>query len=74
MKTAQRQRGADTDEFEASDPHLVQEGTRVYHQQFGPGVVSCLEGTMPNTRATVNFDSAGEKKLLLKFARLKIMS
>ncbi len=72
MKTANRQRATQTDDFEASDPALIHEGSEVYHQQFGMGKVTNLDGNMPNTKATVFFESAGEKKLLLKFARLKL--
>lgn len=59
--------------FEADDASLVQVGMNVSHQRFGPGKVIHLEGKYPNTKATVFFHEAGQKQLLLKFARLKIM-
>ncbi len=48
-------------------------GMRVFHQQFGEGTILSLEGSEPNQKAVVNFDHGGEKKLLLKFAKLNII-
>ena len=48
-------------------------GMRVLHKTFGEGEVLEIEGTLPNIKATVRFDHAGMKQLLLKFARLKIV-
>lgn len=48
-------------------------GNLIEHQRFGKGKVIKIEGGMPNTKATILFDSAGQKKLLLKFAKLKIL-
>lgn len=49
----------------------VEVGERVKHQRFGLGVIKGLEGSGPNKKAVINFDNAGEKKLLLKFAKLE---
>ncbi len=46
------------------------EGDRVMHERFGRGEVLSVEGEPPNTTALVSFESAGTKKLLLRFARL----
>ncbi len=59
--------------FTAQDLSL-QEGVSVMHEKFGKGTVVQIEGTAPNQKATVHFDSAGMKQLLLKFARLTILS
>lgn len=48
-------------------------GTRVAHQRFGQGTVQKVEGTAENTKATIRFDNAGTKQLLLKFAKLTIL-
>ena len=50
------------------------EGMKVEHERFGTGTVKVLEGPYPNQKATVSFTGHGEKKLLLKFARLKILN
>lgn len=54
--------------------HLVNVGMEVEHERFGKGKVIQLEGSNPNTKATVFFPSVGQKQLLLKFAKLKILS
>lgn len=50
----------------------LQEGSVVYHDRFGRGTIISIDGKAPNTTALVNFDNSGEKKLLLRFARLKL--
>ena len=47
------------------------QGMRIAHERFGAGEVIRLEGSGPNQKAVVHFDRHGEKKLLLKFAKLK---
>tara|TARA_B100001287_G_scaffold40104_1_gene29285 strand:- start:297 stop:2552 length:2256 start_codon:yes stop_codon:yes gene_type:complete len=49
-------------------------GNKVYHERFGKGKIIDLSGTFPNTKATVYFPSAGQKQLLLKFAKLQLIS
>ena len=51
----------------------LQVGQRVRHERFGDGQVMQLEGPFPNTKATVAFDAAGQKQLLLKFAKLELI-
>jgi len=49
-------------------------GTQVEHQRFGMGVVKAVEGKGQDRKATIDFKGQGEKKLLLRFAKLKIRS
>ena len=51
----------------------VHEGQRVQHERFGNGVVLKIEGAGDNQKATVEFANVGQKQLLLKFARLKVL-
>ena len=74
LKTAVRKLLQTEDAFESDDPANIKTGMNVYHQLFGNGKIVSLEGKAPNAKAVVFFDSAGEKKLLLKFARLKIIN
>lgn len=60
--------------FVPDDPGLVKVGMQVLHERFGAGKVLQVEGTLPNAKATVFFQSSGQKMLLLKFARLKIVN
>ena len=48
-------------------------GVEVKHARFGKGKVLKLEGEEPNVKATVFFPSAGQKQLLLKFAKLEVL-
>ncbi len=73
MKTASRKQSQLSETFDADDPSKIKTGMTVNHQQFGNGKIISIEGKEPNTKAVVFFESAGEKKLLLKFARLKIV-
>ena len=52
----------------------LSEGCRIEHQRFGKGRVLKIEGTGENTKATVEFQNAGTKQLLLKFAKFTILS
>ncbi len=52
----------------------LKEGDIVEHEKFGKGKVIFIEGSFPNLKATVHFGSTGEKQLLLKYARLKMVS
>ncbi|GET32061.1 DNA helicase [Prolixibacter bellariivorans] len=70
MNEANRQNAA---AFAGSDPEEIQAGMFVEHQRFGRGKVIAIEGTMPDRKAKVFFPNAGEKHLLLKFAKLKIV-
>jgi len=53
--------------------HGLKEGTKVMHDKFGKGKVLRIEGSAPNEKATVFFPSAGQKQLLLKFAKLEVV-
>jgi DNA helicase-2/ATP-dependent DNA helicase PcrA len=55
----------------ATDASQFSEGDAVQHERFGKGTIISIEGVAPNTTATVQFETEGSKKLLLRFARLK---
>ncbi len=57
-----------------ADPSKIEEGQIVKHAKFGLGEIVKIEGTDPNKKARVNFEIVGEKQLLLKFAKLQIIS
>ena len=46
---------------------------KVEHNRFGRGVVIVVDGKGNDKKATINFAGVGEKKLLLRFAKLKII-
>ncbi|MFV0140639.1 UvrD-helicase domain-containing protein [Empedobacter falsenii] len=51
----------------------LQIGQVVVHDRFGRGVVKDLQGEPSDMKAIIHFDNAGEKKLLLNFAKLKVI-
>ena len=54
--------------------HGVSVGQTIEHERFGLGEIVRVEGTGDNCKATVRFRNVGEKQLLLKFARFKIVN
>ena len=68
-----REAKKETDSFEFSNPEEIQAGMLVEHQRFGRGKVLQIEGQAPDIQATVFFQNAGKKQLLLKFAKLRIV-
>ena len=53
---------------------VLQVGNVIEHERFGVGEVVNVVGAGDNCKATVRFRNAGEKQLLLKFARFKVIS
>lgn len=52
----------------------LQVGQAVMHERFGKGVILNLEGAGADKKAEIRFDVGGIKKLLLRFAKLQILS
>ncbi len=59
--------------FSPSDTANLQVGMQVEHERFGFGKVVSLEGNKPDIKATIFFKELGQKQLLLKFAKLRIV-
>jgi DNA helicase-2/ATP-dependent DNA helicase PcrA len=59
--------------FAPSDTGRLQVGMEVEHERFGFGKVVNLEGNKPDVKATIFFKELGQKQLLLKFAKLRIV-
>lgn len=59
--------------FEASSTSLLQEGQKVEHQKFGFGQIVKMEGASHNPIATIHFEQNGEKKIMLNYAKLRIV-
>ena len=51
----------------------VRAGQMIEHERFGLGEVMKVEGTGDNAKATIHFKNAGDKQLLLRFARFKVI-
>jgi DNA helicase-2/ATP-dependent DNA helicase PcrA len=59
--------------FAPSDTSNLQEGQKVEHQKFGFGEVIKMEGAAHNPIATVKFEHNGEKKIMLNYAKLRVI-
>ena len=60
----------------ASGNHTVgelAEGMQIEHSRFGLGTITEIDTTQSEPRITVDFNSLGSRKLLLKFARFSIV-
>ena len=51
----------------------LKEGSVIEHERFGIGSVLSIEGSGDNAKARIKFLNVGEKTLLLKFARYKVL-
>ncbi|MFN5055007.1 MAG: ATP-dependent helicase [Bacteroidota bacterium] len=60
-------------DFKPSDTSDLREGQKVEHQKFGFGLVLKMEGAAHNPIATIKFDLNGEKKIMLNYAKLRIV-
>jgi DNA helicase-2/ATP-dependent DNA helicase PcrA len=70
VKTIEHNPGPD---FVPSDTSALQVGQKVEHQKFGFGEVVGMEGSAHNPIATVKFEHNGEKKIMLNYAKLRIV-
>jgi DNA helicase-2/ATP-dependent DNA helicase PcrA len=59
--------------FNAAEANL-EVGTVVEHVRFGKGIISKIEGIGADTKAEINFENGGLKKLLLRFAKLNVIT
>ncbi len=62
-----------SENFTASETNDLQAGQKVEHQKFGFGQIMKLEGAAHNPIATILFESNGEKKIMLNYAKLRIV-
>jgi DNA helicase-2/ATP-dependent DNA helicase PcrA len=60
-------------DFAPSDTSNLQTGQKIEHQKFGFGEVIKMEGAAHNPIATVKFENNGEKKIMLNYAKLRIV-
>ena len=46
---------------------------RVFHKKFGEGIINLIEPEGEDLKVDINFDKAGHKRLMAKFANLEII-
>jgi DNA helicase-2/ATP-dependent DNA helicase PcrA len=59
--------------FTPTDTSNLSEGMKVEHPKFGFGTVTKMEVQGSNRKAHISFEKAGEKTLLLTFAKLRVI-
>ncbi len=69
-KVVEHQPSAD---FAASDTSNLKAGQKVEHLKFGFGEVVSMEGAAHNPIATILFEKNGEKKIMLNYAKLRVL-
>lgn len=60
-------------ETKVSNAIVLKEGQHVEHMRFGKGHVMKIDGVGQDKKAEINFENGGIKKLLLRFAKLKVL-
>lgn len=60
-------------DFIPSSPNEITTGLQVEHARFGIGKVINMEGQGEGAKATIFFQKEGQKNLLLKFAKLRVV-
>ena len=68
------QRKAAPANFTPDSPAVVEVGQTIEHDRFGIGVVISLEGDITSRKAVVDFRDSGQKTLLLKFAKFRVVA
>ena len=48
-------------------------GVRVFHKKFGEGTINMVEPEGEDLKVDINFDKAGHKRLMAKFANLEVI-
>ena len=57
----------------AVDLSKYEAGVRVYHKKFGEGTINMVEPEGEDLKVDINFDKAGHKRLMAKYANLEII-
>ena len=64
---------APSPDFTPSPVSELRAGQRIEHNRFGAGTIKQLTGAAPDVKAVIVFDTFGEKILLLKYAKVRIL-
>lgn len=55
------------------DLNVYQSGVRVYHKKFGEGLINSVEAEGDDLKVDIEFEKAGHKRLMARFAGLEIL-
>ena len=56
-----------------TDISIYKVGQRIYHKKFGEGTINSIEQEGEDAKVDINFDKAGHKRLMAKYAGLEIL-
>jgi DNA helicase-2/ATP-dependent DNA helicase PcrA len=73
LKPIRETQGSSSGSSSGGTTEPLKVGYNVIHARFGKGKVTALEGAAPDQKATVFFPRVGQKKLILKFAKLEVV-
>ena len=57
-----------------TDISMYKAGQRIYHKKFGEGTINSIEQEGEDAKVDINFDKAGHKRLMAKYAGLEIIN
>ena len=60
-------------EHKEVDLSQYEAGVRVYHKKFGEGTINKVEPEGEDLKVDINFDKAGHKRLMAKYANLEVI-
>ena len=60
-------------DFEPTPILQLKEGLRIEHNRFGYGEIIELSGPPADRKARISFDDHGEKILILKYAKIRVV-
>ncbi|MCX7768578.1 MAG: UvrD-helicase domain-containing protein [Flavobacteriales bacterium] len=63
-----------TYQFTPDKPQDFSAGMHILHNRFGKGLIHSIEGSGIDAIALIDFEEHGQKRILLKFAKMKILS
>ena len=58
---------------EEVDLSVYKAGTKVYHKKFGEGVINYVEAEGEDLKVDINFEKSGHKRLMARYAGLKVI-
>lgn len=67
-------RNLPTYNFQPDLPHVFKKGMQVLHNRFGEGTITDIDGSGSDAIAVIDFQAHGQKRILLKFAKMKALS
>jgi len=62
---------SETEQLPRVPPDVFKQGMTVTHPEYGPGKIVALSGAGKNRRATIQFATVGQKKIILAHSSVR---